>query len=130
MIARSPLGGTSAVLLALWMALGSALWSERANAQFTHYPGAWFDASATAQERTSAEQRGMASVVVYGSQDRIERVHDFYRRFLQELPATGGAAMQATRFCLHRVERPAECRGFVELAASGGGSRIRVFELR
>jgi hypothetical protein len=94
-----------------------------------HYPGAWLDAAATRQESVGALQRGVAGVAVYGSNDRVERVDAFYRQFFQPLPASGSGGGYA-RFCLDRVDRPEVCRRYVEVGEAGGGSRIRVYELR
>jgi hypothetical protein len=110
---------------AAWWVVSCALAWAPAAAQAPHYPGAWLDGAATQQELAGAAQRGVANVAVYGSSERIERVDAFYRQFYQALPGTGPA-----RFCLERVERPEACRRYVEVNATGGGSRIRVFELR
>jgi hypothetical protein len=109
------------------LSLAGALGCNAAFGQAAHYPGAWLDQAATSQETAAAAQRGLAHVVVYASNDRIERVEAFYRQFLQPLPAPG---LGGARYCLDRVMRPEDCRRFVELWESAGGSRIRSYELR
>lgn len=104
----------------LWAAfLAASLSAPSVNsAEFAYYPGSWLDSSQSALGRGA----------VYVSQDRIERVHAFYRQFLFELPSGGGAV----RFCLDAVDRPDACRRFVELrdlSPAGVGTRISVYQL-
>lgn len=113
--------GRAAILV-----LSGTLAYSAAIAQAPHYPGAWLDREATGREMAAAAQRGIASVAVYGSGDRIERVDAFYRQYFQALPATGPGA----RFCLDRVMRPEDCRRFLEVWEAAGGCRMRSYELR
>lgn len=104
----------------LWAAFFAASLSAPSvnSAEFAYYPGSWLDSS----------QGALGRGAVYVSQDRIERVHSFYRQFLFELPSGGGAV----RFCLDAVDRPDACRRFVELrdlSAAGVGTRISVYRL-
>ena len=101
-----------------------------AAADFAHYPGAWFDDAQTRQSAVAVQQ-GVASIAVYASNDRFDKVHAFYRQFLYELPPVAGG-MQ--RFCLDPVASPQACRRFVELydlsGTAGAGTRITVYQLR
>jgi hypothetical protein len=82
--------------------------------ELVHYPGAWLDAS------------GGGSA--YVSNDRLDRVHAFYRQFLFELPSAAGSSL----FCLDAVDRADACRRFLrlqDLSGAGVGTRIESYQL-
>ncbi len=100
-----------------------------AAAEFSHYPGAWYDEAQTRAQGAFRQESGVTNLSIYATSDRMDRVDAFYRQFLHPVPSTVAGR---SFFCLDPVSEG--CKRIVELhdlsPGAGVGTRIIVIDRR